>query len=264
MPNGASSVLFTFNASTYSTFAFSHVTVSGGSEPLFGYSWGIHAENDMIYANDVYTFTKSGVALTAGSIEYRIVANHDNGWNAAWPKGNATLSIAEDGKYDVTITFNPYTYEVTANAEKKEDVVVVPTIKLHGNFTGVWVDTYEFEIDGNNETASLTLYDLQAGNYEFGVKKDGTWVSNGAEFTRNSASHEVVAGSDNLTIAVDKTGDYTFTWTYESNVLSVTYPTATAIDNTEAATKAVKRIVNGQLVIEREGKLFNALGAEVK
>lgn len=40
--------------------------------------------------------------------------------------------------------------------------------------------------------------------------------------------------------------------------------TPTAIDNTDAATKAVKRIVNGQLVIEREGKLFNALGAEVK
>ena len=110
----------------------------------------------------------------------------------------------------------------------------------------------------------MTLYDLQAGNYEFGVKKDGTWVSNGAEFTRNSSSHEIVSGDGNLTIAVDKTGDYTFTWTYESNVLSVTYPTATAIDNTEAATKAVKRIVNGQLVIEREGKLFNALGAEVK
>lgn len=38
----------------------------------------------------------------------------------------------------------------------------------------------------------------------------------------------------------------------------------TALNNTADETKAVKRIVNGQLVIEREGKLFNALGAEVK
>lgn len=40
--------------------------------------------------------------------------------------------------------------------------------------------------------------------------------------------------------------------------------TPTAIDNTDANTKAVKRIVNGQLFIIREGKTFNALGVEVK
>lgn len=38
----------------------------------------------------------------------------------------------------------------------------------------------------------------------------------------------------------------------------------TAIDNTEAGEKAVKRLVNGQLVIEKNGKTFNAIGAEVK
>ena len=39
---------------------------------------------------------------------------------------------------------------------------------------------------------------------------------------------------------------------------------ATAIDNTAAAVKATKRIVNGQLFIERDGKTFNAQGIEVK
>lgn len=39
---------------------------------------------------------------------------------------------------------------------------------------------------------------------------------------------------------------------------------ATALNNTAEEGKAVKRIVNGQLVIEREGKMYNALGAEVK
>ena len=38
----------------------------------------------------------------------------------------------------------------------------------------------------------------------------------------------------------------------------------TAIDNTTIEIKAVKRIVDGQLLIERDGKLFNAQGAEVK
>ena len=38
----------------------------------------------------------------------------------------------------------------------------------------------------------------------------------------------------------------------------------TAIDNTTVEAKATKRIVNGQLLIERDGKLYNATGAEVK
>ena len=41
-------------------------------------------------------------------------------------------------------------------------------------------------------------------------------------------------------------------------------PSATAIGNTAADVKAVKRVVNGQLFIEKNGKTYNALGAEVK
>lgn len=40
--------------------------------------------------------------------------------------------------------------------------------------------------------------------------------------------------------------------------------TPTALDNTEAAAKAVKRIVNGQLIIEKNGKIFNAQGTQVR
>ena len=39
---------------------------------------------------------------------------------------------------------------------------------------------------------------------------------------------------------------------------------ATAIENTAVDTKAVKRIVNGQLLIEKNGKIYNAIGAEVR
>ena len=36
------------------------------------------------------------------------------------------------------------------------------------------------------------------------------------------------------------------------------------MENIVVETNAVKRIVNGQLVIERDGRVFNASGAEVK
>lgn len=39
---------------------------------------------------------------------------------------------------------------------------------------------------------------------------------------------------------------------------------AQGIDNTNASVKTVKRIVDGQVVIERDGRFFNLLGAEIK
>lgn len=41
-------------------------------------------------------------------------------------------------------------------------------------------------------------------------------------------------------------------------------PAGQGIINTNAAVKPVKRVVNGQVVIERDGRMFNLLGAEVK
>lgn len=46
--------------------------------------------------------------------------------------------------------------------------------------------------------------------------------------------------------------------------VKLTYNPATGIDNANAEVKAVKTIKDGQMVIVREGKTFNALGAEVK
>lgn len=261
IPAGNTKVHFMFNTEGNSVACAYSFSVVGSSVALFGAEWDPQV-NDMNESAGIYTWTKTDVELAAGTIEFKVAANH--AWGHAWPGDNYELAIPTSGIYDVTITFDPAKQQVSAVANKKEDIVVVPTIRLHGNFTGDWADTEEFEIDGKKETASLTLYDLQAGNYEFGVKKDGTWVSNGAEFTRNSASHEVVAGDGNLTIAVDKTGDYTFTWTYDSNTLEVTYPTATALDNTADEAKAVKRIVNGQMVIEKAGVRYSVLGAEIK
>ena len=39
---------------------------------------------------------------------------------------------------------------------------------------------------------------------------------------------------------------------------------ATAIDNTEVKATAIKRIVNGQLLIEKNGVMYNAQGAVVR
>ena len=205
------------NACVATTF-----TVAGDNTAVFGTGWTpTLAANDMALDGSVYKFEKEDVELAAGSIVFKVCTNH--GWNVAFPKDNYNLAIAESGKYTVTITFDPSTCAVSAEATKTEDAVVVPTIALHGNFTGSWNDTKTFTLAENKETASLTAT-IAMGNYEFGVKVGGSWTSNGTAFSRENASHVVESGSGNLTLNADASGDYTFTWTFATSTLSVEYP----------------------------------------
>ena len=87
-----------------------------------------------------------------------------------------------------------------------------------------------------------------------GQTQTGDWTSSVATFN--------VTGTSGTSVLIDNdgNGNQYFRW------LKVTYPASstTAIDNTNAEAKAVKRIVNGQLVIEKNGVRYNALGAEIK
>jgi hypothetical protein len=124
----------------------------------------------------------------------------------------------------------------------------------------------------DNATAGVTLT-LAAGPYEIKVWVDGYYMSLNGEGESlygihrdwNHADHvNLVNNGRNFQLTADVAGDYTFTWNYATLDLVVTFPTATGIENANANTKAVKRIVNGELRIVRDGKTFNALGAEVK
>ena len=106
------------------------------------------------------------------------------------------------------------------------------TIVLHGNFVKAdWGDTDAFELSADEKTATLTVL-IKAGNYEFGVKLNNVWTSNGKAFTKTNNEHVIEAGSGNLTLNADITGNYVFTWTYETNTLTVTYPTEEVVVET--------------------------------
>lgn len=195
--------------------------VAGSSATLFGTTWDTYA-NKMTLNEGIYKLEKTEVELAAGDIAFKVVKNHS--WDSAWPENDYVLNIPSDGIYTITITFNPDSKVITANAEKTGEAVVVPEIKLHGNFAGVdWADTEAFEVAEGKLTATLELT-LAKGSYEFGLKKDGTWTANGVAFTRANASAEVVSGEGNLTLNADVADKYTFTWTYATNTLAITYP----------------------------------------
>ncbi|MBR0195922.1 MAG: hypothetical protein IJQ32_06780 [Paludibacteraceae bacterium] len=151
----------------------------------------------------------------------------------------------------------------------------LPTVALVGNYAeNMWGANATNTMTPANDglTAAVTLA-LAAGSYEIKVWVDGYYMSlNGEGETLygisrdwNHADHvDLVNNGRNFQLTTDVAGDYTFTWNYASLDLVVTFPTAAGIENTNANTKAVKRIVNGQLVITRDGKNYNAIGAEMK
>ena len=94
-------------------------TVAGSDAAIFGEAWNpALTANDMVLNDGLYTWEKDGLNLTAGTIEFKVVKNHS--WDIAYPAQNYVVNIAEDGEYTLTITFDPSTEAVFAEAVKAE------------------------------------------------------------------------------------------------------------------------------------------------
>ena len=223
------------NSITFAAPAPAHTyTVAGSSADLFGTAWSPAVEaNDMVLQEDnTYKWEKTDLTLAAGTIEFKVCEDH--AWTNCWPAQNYQLAITEAGIYTIAIYFNPNDNNyVGAVANKTGEAVVIPSVAMHGNFLGSWADTENFAVAEGDATASLTLT-LAEGNYEFGMRigGSGNWTSNGVAFTRENNAAEVVAGQGNLTLAADVAGEYTFTWTYATNNLAITFPAAAPVEMT--------------------------------
>ena len=240
-------------------------TVAGDNATIFGTTWDVtNTANDMeLQEDNTYKWEKENLELPVGNIAFKVAQDHS--WSVNWPSENYVLAIAESGSYTITITFNAETKEVAAVATKTGDADVTPSVAMHGDFNKPgWADTENFTIAEDKASASLTLT-LAADRYKFGMRigGSGNWTANGAQFSRENPSAEVVAGSGNLVLTTDVEGDYTFTWTYETNTLTITFPAKEeGISNTVVDVKVVKTIENGQLVIIKNGVKYNVQGAQ--
>lgn len=203
-------------------------TIAGSSDAAFGTAWDpSNAENDMfLYSGTIYAWEKYNVTLSAGTIEFKVCEDH--AWKTAYPAQNYVLTIPADGIYTIMIMFDAASKVIEAFAEKTADAVVIPTVAMHGNFAGPsdWKDTENFTLAADELTATLVMNLAVRDNYEFGMRigGSGNWTSNGVQFTRENNSAEVVNTSGNLKLVADVAGEYTFTWTYATNTLAITFP----------------------------------------
>ncbi len=132
-----------------------------GSAAVLGSSWGqTDTNNEMVKGEDgIYRLVKENVELTSGTTyEYKVVVNHD--WGTAYPSVNATFTVSEDGKYNVTFTFDESSKVVNAIAEAVVETVVFDftTDALRG-----YVGTTMTDVNGYiyNETYTIDGVSLQ-------------------------------------------------------------------------------------------------------
>ena len=194
-----------------------------GPESIFGSNWNTEdANNDMILdeATGIYSWNKEGVALY-GNFDFKVVGNHSYSIYE-WPVGpyNWTANVAEEGIYNIAITFDPNAeedYRITCTLIKTGDIdpvehtyTVAGTTNLFGSF---WdpSDATNDMVKGEDGIYTWTKSDVvfeEAANVEFKVVQDHAW--------------DYAWPSSNWIYEVTEAGTYDFVITFNAETKEIT------------------------------------------
>lgn len=143
---------------------------------------------------------------------------------------NICFTLAEAG--NVTVNYK------SGELFTVEGNFVLPTVALAGSMNEWSTTANVFTPADDKKTASVTV-NLAKDDYEFKMVVDGNWLSREGEGGTSyvlKRGWRTVDGVDqlnkpnNMTLEADVTGDYTFTWTYATNTLTITFPTDLTLD----------------------------------
>ena len=243
--------------SVTASFAKSTVTAAGNSTALFGTTWDSGNSSNNMSTTDDINFTKvySNIALTAGTIELKVVKDHN--WNTAYPTNNYQLTIPKNGNYNITITYNDSTHEVTATADLIKEYYLLG----FGNGDSYWGTNENKEVSTrkmtyNSSTGKYTFtYNLVQQTYGYGnydgfkvYCNDGTWYGhngNGDNMTRSASGPWTMGtaeGNGNIGVVADVAGDYIFEFDPSVPNIKVYYPSTVTFDTHGGST------VNSQVI----------------
>lgn len=246
--------------------------------------WDANA-NVLVLADDSLTASAT-INLTDYCYEFKVVV--DGVWlslgndpedlytlHRDWNKVSGLEADKQNFKLLPDVVPGDYTFVWTFATGELEIIFPekpLPVVALAGE-----MNSWNAEVDiltpaEDQQTASITVTLNEARGYEFKMVVDGHWLAKDAMYevkrdwaTVENVDQEIPMGP-NLKLIADAIGEYTFTWTYATKTLVVTFPDLDpeGIRNTNATVKTVKAIENGQLVIIKKGVRYNAIGTEIR
>lgn len=98
-----------------------------------------------------------------------------------------------------------------------------PSVQLFNEWDDNWATPLNFT-DNNDGTFSATKTFTGNGYCPFKIVENGNWLGNGDAFKRDYTAATGIGDGANMTLWVDVPGDYTFTWDFMTNSLSITLP----------------------------------------
>ena len=234
---------------------------------------GSWAPDAIKVASDSYTFPN----LAAGT--YRMKITLDGTWAEGKVKGYSDLTVKDPGfttngdndiifklnePSNVTVTYNATTFTVAGNFAQKEYYIA-------GTFTDWKKEMVKMTKKDDKYAATIEIKATEVQEfkvvYVFGT--DSVWygLKDYAVMTSADGEWEIGGGEANIGLQPTKAGDYTFTFNPEVPSLTVEMPAqggGTALDNIDASEKAVKVMMNGQLIILKDGKMYNVMGVLIR
>lgn len=184
------------------------------------------------------TFTKN---IAEGEHQFKIIVNGDWRSNAqSFDRDNASaagitgnestnMKLIADATGDYTFTWTIATNALEINFPAKEGPGPEPQpedpkVQFAGEITG-WSGE-AFTLAADKKTATFTK-NIAEGDHEFKIiVGDNDWRSNGWTYHREFTHADGITMNDgaNMKLQADVTGDYTFTWTFETNSIDIVFP----------------------------------------
>ena len=239
-----------------------------GNDALVGTLAWDAAAIQMTQSGNIYTHTFTGLAV---GVECQMKVTNGT-WDQSWgfsavkdaslgvkgsTEGNIAFTLAEEG--DVVVTFDGTNVSVTGNFIAGEPAVI--TYVLMG-VAGDWTTGIEMTVNPDNENEYRLLgQDItEADAVKVVTLSDGVaiaWCGNVDEF---SVEHN----ADDMGNIVLTPGKYDFYYKVAEDLIYIGATTASVDNVFVAGKKAIKMIIDDQIVVVRDGVMFNILGQEVE
>ena len=233
-----------------------YVAVTDGSETIEGKP--VQLKKDGSFSWDYQTGDPASWSIVSGTVN--ITAGYDGeadlkGYSTAEPVILISAYFKNHNSPCIEEVYHDYTIRLTASFCAGADGTYYDAAII-GSFNG-WSEGVAGEIDEETFDYVFKINDKEGGEYKFKALGDTDW-SNQIQLQNENGEWY-----DNPNIKL--TAETEVHIDYSAGKFTLCVGDDTAVENVEVENaSAIKKIVNGQMVIEKDGKFFNLLGAEVK